>query len=893
MKYLFSILSVLVVIFAALLIVPSFIDWGQYREEIKAQVEKATGYNLALNGELRAAFLPSPKIRITNVEMDSGTSEGAFAFQGQVDEASVSLELMPLLSGQINVSDVSLIGPVVAMQESARPSSQQQQLDRITSEENSPEAGVVSTPSVSINRLYLEDAKISFTPLDGEEMNIALPKMLFKADSLQGPFNFDGRVQYQDFDVQTKGKVGAISDQEPMSVSLSIDGQAYDLSYSGIVDTAKETPELQGEMQLSASSIKSLAAQFGANDLTIKDQSLSLSGMIGGTTKKMTLENGSLTLGNAESMPVAFGFDVDNRVGRTKVQNIPGGGMLDLDIVMGQDVTRLRGQVAVESLRVLLADRLGLVEAAMFDNPSMPLRISGDVDVALGDSIRATSEDMMLGDYKLSNSELRLVTGKTPSIDLLIGNFEGAKISAKGTMDMAQGIDVSVAHPNAAQFIQVFNPEFQSSPNLEQAFTFTGKVKVDGDTIRLEGVDAKIGGIDASGLVSINNSGAIPSIVAEMQFGNLDTQALLTGKASSASASSSAQAGGGAASQSPKSGAAPWTRDAIDTSFLRAINLDLTARANRLVHGTWTIQQPQIDIDLNNGTLNVNTLSGQMFGGVFNMTGRAEARGEGQPLSVSSTMNAENVNLSELVKAATSQTKERVTGTGTFKLNLSTSGLSSSALIYALNGDGNITTSDIVVTGIDLAKVTEAISDESLTDLGQVVRSAFNSGQTPFQAIDHPITIREGVMPVNNLTLRSSTADLIANGSVNFADWRMDVTNMIDFTDPDDLPSVEMTLKGPLNAPQQNVAQDVLMSFIKNKYGGKIQKKIQEELGDSPAGAIINNLLGLPTQQRQQPAQQAPASNDNVEQPAQEQPEAPQQTPQEQLLRGLFDQIGR
>jgi hypothetical protein len=517
--------------------------------------------------------------------------------------------------------------------------------------------------------------------------------------------------------------------------------------------------------------------------------------------------------------------------------------------------------------------------------------------VSLGEKIVATSKEMILGDYKLASSKVELTTGETLVIDLSIGNFEGAKVSAKGTMDMVQGVDVSVSHPNAAQFIKVFNPEFQSSPNLEQAFTFKGKVKVDGDTIRVEGMDAKIGGIDAKGLVSINNGGSIPVIVADMQFGNLDTQALLTGKSSSAATAGSSQAGGGASSQSPKPTSAPWTRDAIDTSFLRAMNLDLTARANRLVHGTWAIQQPQIDIDLNNGTLVMNSLSGQMFGGAFNMNGRAEAKAEGQPLSVSSTMNAENVNLAELVKAATSQTKERVTGTGSFSLNLSSSGLSSSALIYALNGDGKITASDMIVRGIDLAKVTEAISDESLTDLGQVVRGAFSSGQTAFQAIDHPITIREGVMQVNNLTLRSATADLIANGPVNFADWTMDVTNTIDFTNPDDLPSVEMTLKGPLNAPQKNVAQDVLMSFIKNKYGRKIQKKIQEELGDSPAGAIINNLLGLPTQQRQQPTQQAPAANDNVEQPVkeqpQEQPEAPQQTPQEQLLRGLFDQIGR
>jgi hypothetical protein len=132
----------------------------------------------------------------------------------------------------------------------------------------------------------------------------------------------------------------------------------------------------------------------------------------------------------------------------------------------------------------------------------------------------------------------------------------------------------------------------------------------------------------------------------------------------------------------------------------------------------------------------------------------------------------------------------------------------------------------------------------------------------------------------------------------------MNLTNRVDFTQPDDLPSVEMTIKGPLNAPQQSVANDVLVSFIRNKYGAKIQNKVNELVGDklgqdSPAGAIINNLLGLP------PQQQAPApANDNSAPTTEQEPQAepqpqaeqqPQAEPklEEQLIRGLFDQLAQ
>jgi len=322
---------------------------------------------------------------------------------------------------------------------------------------------------------------------------------------------------------------------------------------------------------------------------------------------------------------------------------------------------------------------------------------------------------------------------------------------------------------------------------------------------------------------------------------------------------------------SKSSGGAPWTRDAIDTSGLRAINIDLNAKAKTLVHGTWVVSNPIIDIDLNNGVLDINAIKGELFDGAFDMSGKITAKAAGQPLSITSKINATNVDLSKFVKAAMSQNRERVTGKGNLDLNISASGLSSSALIYSLNGDGQITTGDIVIKGIDLAKVTEAISDESLSDLAAVVQGAFKAGQTPFNPVDHKIIIREGTMPINNFMLVSPTANLISNGTVSFSNWNMDVKNTVDFINPDDLPNVDMTIKGPLNAPKQSVASDVLRSFIMNKYGAKIQNKIDKLLGDklkdTPAAGVINNLLGLP--QKKTPVEQAPAANDNQVSPTQ------------------------
>ncbi len=901
-KLFLSLISIFILIIAALLVIPSFIDWSDYKIQIKDQVAKATGYQVDINGPLRMAILPYPHANLNNVAVDSADAKGPVAFKGQVENASVSLSLIPLLSGNIVVNDVTLNKPVLDIREQG-DTSEANETNGVANENETSTSS--STPMVQIDNVSVTDAQITYKPLAGDAMAVTIPNLNMSADTIMGPYAFDGRIIYNDFDLNIDGETKAAYDKSvALPVAININGQAYKVNYSGIVDMSGDAPSVQGELGINAGSIKDLAAQFGVKNITIKDQSLNLTGLINGNAKAFKLENGSLNLGNAKNaMPIVFSLQPEAKKGLFKIQSLPGGGMVDMDIAIGDNQTSLKGQMQIDNVKMLTSDVLGVVEAKTFDNPQIPNRARGDIAITMaGNKISMTSSSMELAQYNIKGANIIYTTGDTPMVNASIANFEGAKLSASGTLDASQGVEISVSHPNAAQFIQVFQKDFEETAITSKPFSFNGIVLQDGDKIAVKNMTSKIGTINIDGGLSIDQSASVPSIVATIQFGNLDTQALLTGKTSKGTSNQSGVSG--SVSSQKSSGASPWTRDAIDTSFLRAINLDLDAKANQLTHGTWVISNPEIDINIQNGVMDVNTIKGGLFEGNIEMSGRAEAKTEGQPLSVSSSIEATNVNLNKFVKAAMSQSKDRVVGTGGFNIDLSTNGLSSSALIYALKGDGQITTSNVIVRGIDLAKVTEAISDESLSDLATVVRGAFRSGQTEFQPINHDLTIREGTMAVDNFTLVSDTANLISNGEVSFSRWNMNVTNTVDFTNPDDLPSVEMTLKGPLNAPQQNVANDVLVSFIKNKYGAKIQNKVNELIGDklgenNPAGAIINNLLGLPQQKKAAEPTPSPSStstpdaaNDNaapVEQPTTEQP---QPKLEEQLIRGLFDKLG-
>jgi uncharacterized protein involved in outer membrane biogenesis len=986
-KIFLSILSVLILIIGAMLVIPSFVDWGQYREQIKTRVAEATGYQITINDELNAAFLPYPHITLGAVEIDGSNAEGPYTVNGQVERLSIAVALMPLLSKEIVISDISLIKPVLTVQENAVEETAQ------TTEDNA--RANTATTALQIDQFYIEDGAITYQPLNGEAMALAIPSLTLQADSLSGPFNFESELIYQDLPVAVNGSIGALNQTEPTQVNVAILLDEAELNYNGLIDMSGETLSYQGEVTANASKLSPLYQRLNGEALPFPDSAMRFSGLVEGSQGDVKLTNGNFTYADMkaglsaavqgldadtknitaaldfstpvnldkfiqsdgtqnnqsstdggaknyrfmpETLSIPAGMNADITLnapsimyqgramegvslevkkaatsinGSFALNSLPGGGSTNMDfslnptstsrdnaadaIIFADPALQISGNFAVQSLKTIAVDWLKLVEADTFDNPQMPQSASGQITAKIqGNRAMLNAPQLSIEPYDMSGVKLAYINQATPVIDLNIQNFEGATVGLKGTLDATQGVTASLSHPNAARFIQVFQPDFEASPITNSALQFQGLVLQDGDILSINNMNATIGSITANGTARLNNGGAIPAIAADLTFGNLDTQVLLTGKASTASTNST---------RASSSGQSPWSRDAIDTSFMRSINLDLNAKANRLIHGNWLISNPTIDIDLNGGVLDINAIQGGLFGGQVNLSGKAEAREAGRPLSVNASINANQVDLNRMVQAALSQNKKHIDGTGSFTMDISASGISSSALIYALNGDGRIETGDLTIYGLDLNRVAEAIADESLTDLGRVIQGAFNNGQTAFQPVNHPLTIREGTMPVNNFELISAPATLSANGEVSFSRWMMDITNTVDFTLDEGLPSVSMTIKGPLDAPKQNVASDVLRSFIVNKYGAKVQNKVQEFIGkelgeDSPATGIINNLLGLPQQQKQAPAQAPAPVNDNEVEQTQEVQEVeqtpapqPEQSPEEQIIRGIFDQI--
>lgn len=111
MRFLTILLLLCLVAVAALVVAPSFIDWNAYRGELAALLSRATGRQVAIDGALEMALLPSPHLNARNVRIADGQSgEPELA---QVGEIRMQVEVAPLFTGRISISSLLLVEPVI------------------------------------------------------------------------------------------------------------------------------------------------------------------------------------------------------------------------------------------------------------------------------------------------------------------------------------------------------------------------------------------------------------------------------------------------------------------------------------------------------------------------------------------------------------------------------------------------------------------------------------------------------------------------------------------------------------------------------------------------------------------------------------------------------------
>ena len=146
---------------AALLVLPLLIDVDAYKPEIAAQVKRATGRDVVIDGPIRLSLLPTPSVARDGVKFFNmpGSKNPNMV---EVKSVTVTPSLLALLVGDVEVAEVALVEPKIVLEINAE-GKPNLELAPSVAEARPAAAKPSSSKPLSLGRLTIENGTLIFS----------------------------------------------------------------------------------------------------------------------------------------------------------------------------------------------------------------------------------------------------------------------------------------------------------------------------------------------------------------------------------------------------------------------------------------------------------------------------------------------------------------------------------------------------------------------------------------------------------------------------------------------------------------------------------------------------------------------------------------------------------
>ena len=315
-KVLLVLLGLIVVVIAAAVIVPFVVPTDTYKRQIEAQVERATGRTLAIDGPLEFSLLPTVAVNVEDVRF-ANVEGGAEPEMARLKGLQAELKIWPLLRGVVEVDRFVLIEPQFHLEIDAQgrpnwafatidqtPAEQQAPPDTAGTEpEASPDEGGLGLPvtDVKLGDIRIEDGSLTFSDArSGTTERIEAINVDLDWPDLRSRLEADGSLAYKGKTVEL-----ALAVERPFeliqggSSPVRLDTSAPDLSltFEGAVDNAA-APGATGTVALGVTSIRDLAAWLATPIAFEGDglKTLRIAGKLTGSPSQVAFDDATVAL---------------------------------------------------------------------------------------------------------------------------------------------------------------------------------------------------------------------------------------------------------------------------------------------------------------------------------------------------------------------------------------------------------------------------------------------------------------------------------------------------------------------------------------------------------------------------------------------------------------------
>ena len=310
--------AVLLIMAAALTIVPQFINWNSYTPSIISAVQDATGRRLFVDGDIEVTMLPELALKISQVRFTNvaGASKKDMLV---ADDMRIGIAFGDLLKGHLRLV-VTLNKPVVALEVTK---------DGNASWDFVPKKQVINNRSVGPNAFPENDIKTNSSFEEGSRpFDLRLDSFLIKKGaltfldgrtgktegvtnlnsevsfaSLKGPFFVKGEAELHKypliFDIVLRKE--EFKNAMAVAAKLHLSSLGGKVALNGVVDYSTGSPKLEGTLSARTENFATMYASLTGITMKSLSKKLHVSGQLKGSLTRVALSAANFKLGSMQA----------------------------------------------------------------------------------------------------------------------------------------------------------------------------------------------------------------------------------------------------------------------------------------------------------------------------------------------------------------------------------------------------------------------------------------------------------------------------------------------------------------------------------------------------------------------------------------------------------------
>lgn len=456
-RVLIGVIAFVVVLVAAVVILPFVIPPETIKERIIAEAREATGRELRIDGAFELDLGLTTSVRMEGISFQNA-AWGSRPELAKIASLSVTVEILPLLSGRVVIPRLAIGGADILLETNDKglPNWAFQESESADGEaDGGGDSGGGVLPQ--LGELALENITVVYKDgVSGEQQQVALTKLGLIGEGADGPLKLELDARWNEEPITGAGTLPNLatlaSGGAPIPMKLALRAFALAIGVDGTVTPASAGPSFDLALTVKGKNLAGLRPLAG--DALPKAGPLDLSTGIKGGPDALTLKGLKLVFGKTD---LAGDLTVSTKGARPRLDGTLTSKRIDLNELMppeakggagGKGATATEKKARVFSEEPLPLDGLKAADAKLeltigeLITPSLPLK---DVKVSLsleGGKLKVAPFSTKVADSDLAGAVLLDGAAATPTLDLKLNSKAldlGKLLTQADVTDMLQG----------------------------------------------------------------------------------------------------------------------------------------------------------------------------------------------------------------------------------------------------------------------------------------------------------------------------------------------------------------------------------------------------------------------------------------------------------------------